>query len=643
LEVVIMGKQLTLGSLFDGSGGFPLGGLLCGIKPVWASEIEPFPIRVTTKRFPWMKHLGDISRVNGGEIEPVSIVTFGSPCTDLSVAGRREGLTGKQSSLFFEAIRIIKEMREASHGTYPRWIIWENVPGAYSSNGGADFGEVLTQIARIAEPQAPAVRTAHQAPWPGAGLLLGDGWSLAYRTLDAQWWVPQRRKRIYLVADFGSERAADILFEREGVRRDIAPGGFPWQRAAGGFAPGAGGAVSVLNDQGGSRMDVSEGISGTLRSQEHGHQPIVIESAGFCTEHSAKARGIGFEEERSPTLRASAIPAAVMAVDNHPADNRLKFSRDGLVQTLSRRMGTGGNNTPLVFSIGSYDSEGMKSSNPQAGIYETGTARTLDANGGNPAAHQGGMAVVFDGAQVTSKTNRSNPQPGAPCHTLASGGAGNSLLCVYGIGNGQPNQAVLPEQAGTLTCMHDAPAVCYGLDRAAFNQGANAQYDPQIDVEKSATVVAKGPNAVAHPMAVDCRNHRASDISGTLQAKGNGGQSLNYINPVVSNYITRRLTPRECAKLQGFPPDWCAGLGTPEPTEEDIAFWAEVFETHRKIIGKSAKPKSRNQIVKWLRNPHTDSAEYKCWGNGVNLQSVMFTMMGIVQLHQDTARKAPKD
>jgi DNA (cytosine-5)-methyltransferase 1 len=560
-----MGKQLTLGSLFDGSGGFPLGGLLCGIHPVWASEIEPFPIRVTTERFPWMKHLGDISRVNGGEIEPVDIITFGSPCTDLSIAGRRDGLTGKQSSLFFQAIRIIKEMREASNGTYPRWIIWENVPGAFSSNSGADFGQVLTEIARIAEPEAPAVRTAHQAPWPGAGLLLGDGWSLAYRTLDAQWWVPQRRKRIYLVCDFGSERAADILFEREGVRRDIAPGGFPWEGTAGGAAVGAGAAGGAL-------------------------------AAGFCTEHSAKARGIGFEEERSPTLRASAIPAAVMAVENHPADNRLKFSRDGLVQTLSRRMGTGGNNTPLVFGIGSYDSEGMKSPNHNAGIYEADTARTLDANGGNPACRQGGMAVVAFTQNQRDEVRDLHDCAGA---LAAEPGMKQQTYIVegpaYGIGNGQPNQAVLPEQAGTLTCMHDAPAVC-----------------------------------------IDCRNHRAGAVSGTLQAKGNGGQSLNYINPVVTNYVVRRLTPRECAKLQGFPPDWCAELGTPEPTEEDIAFWAGVFETHRGIMGSGAKPKSRNQIVKWLKNPHSDSAEYKLWGNGVNVQSVLFVMRGIVELYQDT-------
>ena len=549
-----MSKQLTLGSLFDGSGGFPLGGLLCGIKPVWASEIEPFPIRVTTKRFPWVKHLGDISCVNGAEIEPVDIVTFGSPCTDLSIAGRRDGLTGKQSSLFFQAIRIIKEMREASNGIYPRWAIWENVPGAFSSNRGEDFRQVLTEFVRIADPQAPEVPAA--ASWPPGDLLLGDGWSLAYRVIDAAAWVPQRRKRIYAVCDFGSERAADILFEREGVSRNFAPGGFPWQNPAGGAALGAGGAVAF--------------------------EPGAV----------ARLRSPHWYDNITSTLRADmGDNQTAVAVENHPADSRLKFSKDGLVQTLSSRMGTGGNNVPMVFGIGAYDSGGMKSANPHAGIYEADSARALDANGGNPACNQCGLAVVFDGTQVTSKTNRSNPQPGAPCHTLASGSADGAILC---IGNGQPNQLFSTEQAGTLTCMHDAPAVC-----------------------------------------IDCRNHRAGAVSGTLQAKGNGGQSLNYINPVVTNYIVRRLTPRECAKLQGFPPDWCAGLGTPEPTEEDIAFWAGVFETHRRIMGKSSKPKSRGQIVKWLRNPHTDGSAYRMWGNGINLQSAMFVLHGIVDMTQD--------
>ena len=132
-------KQLTLGSLFDGSGGFPLSGMLAGIKPIWASEIEPYPIRVTTKRFPQMKHYGDVSVINGAELEPVDIVTWGSPCQDLSIAGKRAGLEGERSGLYVQAVRIVKEMLEATHGEYPKFCVFENVPGLLSSNKGEDF------------------------------------------------------------------------------------------------------------------------------------------------------------------------------------------------------------------------------------------------------------------------------------------------------------------------------------------------------------------------------------------------------------------------------------------------------------------------------------------------------------------------
>ena len=212
-----LNTALTLGSLFDGSGGFPLGGLLCGITPVWASEIEPFPIRVTTKRLPFMKHYGDISQMDGGKIEPVDIITFGSPCTDMSIAGRRAGLDGKQSVLFYQAIRIIQEMRDATHGKYPRYIVWENVPGAFSSNHGEDFKAVLEAVIGIKEPGAQ-VPMPEKNLWPYADLYMGEQWSVAYRTLDAQHWgVPQRRRRIFLVADFAGWGAGQVLFESEGL------------------------------------------------------------------------------------------------------------------------------------------------------------------------------------------------------------------------------------------------------------------------------------------------------------------------------------------------------------------------------------------------------------------------------------------
>lgn len=202
-----MNKQLTMGSLFDGSGGFPLGALLSGIKPVWASEIEPFPIRVTTKRLPQVKHYGDVSKMDGGKIEPVDIITFGSPCQDMSIAGKRAGLDGSRSNLFYEAIRIIKEMRYASNGKYPRFIVWENVPGAFSSNKGEDFKAVLEAVCSV-KGEGVSVPGPPKGKWSSAGEIVADGFSLAWRVLDAQFWgVPQRRKRIYLVADLAGGSA----------------------------------------------------------------------------------------------------------------------------------------------------------------------------------------------------------------------------------------------------------------------------------------------------------------------------------------------------------------------------------------------------------------------------------------------------
>lgn len=212
---------MKLMSLFDGSGGFPLAGAMSGIIPVLASEIEPYPIAVTRSRFPDMTHLGDVSAINGAEVEPVDVITFGSPCQDLSVAGKRAGLEGERSGLFMEAIRIVKEMRGASNGKYPTFILWENVPGAFSSNKGEDFRVILEEIVKVVEPGA-TMPPADKGRWPYADVYVGEGWSLAYRTFDAQYWgVPQRRRRIYLVADFRGERAGEILFERESVRGDL--------------------------------------------------------------------------------------------------------------------------------------------------------------------------------------------------------------------------------------------------------------------------------------------------------------------------------------------------------------------------------------------------------------------------------------
>ena len=202
--------MITMGSLFDGIGGFPLAAVHNGIVPLWASEIESFPIEVTKIRFPEMLHVGDITKLSGDTLPVVDIICGGSPCQDLSVAGQRAGLAGERSGLFMEQIRITKEMRikDGKRGktndlVRPRFFVWENVPGAFSSAEGEDFKAVLEETARIADnniliPRPPG------GVWKSAGCILGNQFSIAWRVLDAQYWgVAQRRKRIFLVADFG--------------------------------------------------------------------------------------------------------------------------------------------------------------------------------------------------------------------------------------------------------------------------------------------------------------------------------------------------------------------------------------------------------------------------------------------------------
>ena len=597
--------KLTLGSLFDGSGGFPLGGLLSGITPVWASEIEPFPIRVTTKRLPFMKHYGDVSRMDGAEVEPVDIITFGSPCQDMSIAGKRAGLGGSRSNLFYEAIRIVKEMRCATDGKYPRYIVWENVPGAFSSNKGADFQSVLEEVCSV---KGYEIHTPRPERWANAGEIMADDFSLAWRVFDAQYWgVPQRRKRIYLVADFAGGSAGKILFESEGVSGYTPQGFRSWQGTAGTFEEGAGASGCVcLNDQGGSRMNVTEDVAATLRAENHGHPPCVIGSAGFCTEHSAQARGIGYEEETSPTLRAGTVPATVY--ENHSQDTRYTGPLE-TAPTVNATYGMGGNNQPFVvetpktlkirsgcdgggkgallqenksatlgcsndqtvfvpkvYGICSKQSHSMLSDNPHSGFYEADTSRCLDRSGGNPTCNQGGMAVVALQGSMIGRADKNGPQ-----------------------GSG-------------------------------------------VNEDVSFTLDAADRHAVVYCMTTGNYTQTLKEQSPTLMAR-------DYKDPPVVNetepeYIVRRLTPTECARLQGFPDWWCAGLGTDEPTEDEMEFWTEVFETHRLVVGTSSRPKSRNQIVKWLKDPHSDSAEYKMWGNGVALPNVYFVLSGIVYYAQ---------
>ncbi len=590
-------KQLTLGSLFDGSGGFPLGAIMCGIKPVWCSEIEPFPIRVTTKRLPEIKHYGDISSLSGANIEFVDIITFGSPCQDMSIAGKREGLSGSRSSLFYEAIRIVKEMRCASNGKYPRYAVWENVLGVFSSNKGDDFKAVLEEICKVKDAD---VFVPKPEKWQQSGEIVADDYSVAWRVFDAQFWgVPQRRKRVFLVADFTDRSAGKILFESESLHGYSAKSKKPWERIAAYFEKSAGTtSVVCLNDQGGNRMDITENITSTLRAESH-NPPCITVSAGFCTEHSSKTHGIGFKEETAPTLRAGTVPAAVY--ENHSQDTRYTEIKN-ISPTVSATYGTGGNNQPFVVEKSKcYDvrftSEGTI--NSRQNCYETETARTIDTGGNSPDSNQGGVAVVALQGSMIGRKEKNGPQ-----------------------GSG------INENISFTLNAADKHAVAYGIDRAAFNQGRNAKYDISIKKEVEPTITARGPGAVAQSVY---SSNKASFFCNAEKELANTLVATDYKEPPLINekYIVRRLTPTECARLQGFPDWWCADLGTENPTDKDMGFWREVFETHRKIIGHSSKQKTDKQIIKWLKNPRSDSAEYKMWGNGVALPCVYFVLSGI--------------
>jgi DNA (cytosine-5)-methyltransferase 1 len=334
--------MLTLGSLFDGIGGFPLAGIYNGITPIWASEIETFPIRVTKIRFPNMVHLGDITKLKGEELPSVDLITGGSPCQDLSIAGERAGLAGERSGLFMEQIRITKDMRwrdgkegKANHLIRPRYFLWENVPGAFSSTGGEDFRAVLEETAKIADSRISIPRPP-KGIWKSAGTILGDEFSIAWRVLDAQYWgVPQRRKRIFLVADFGGHTAPKILFEQESLLGNLKKIQGKTKETSSTIGKNLDDPrwnkdiniepVICLNDQGGERMDLTENITGTLRAGMVGNLPIVL------NKDSMDKVDIDKQE----------------LFENHGRDCRYNGPLT-VAPTISASYGTGGNNVPLV-------------------------------------------------------------------------------------------------------------------------------------------------------------------------------------------------------------------------------------------------------------------------------------------------------
>lgn len=596
-----------------------MAGGICGVEPVYASEIEPYPIAVTKSRFPKMKHLGNVANIKGDQIEPVDIITFGSPCQDMSVAGKRAGLKHTaagddettRSGMFMEAIRIIKEMRNKTNGVYPRYAIWENVPGAFSSNKGEDFRTVLEEFIRISEPNAvmPAVP---QAGWAYADCISGNGWSVAYRTFDAQYWgVPQRRRRIYLVADFRGGRAGEILFKREGLRGHSAQSGTQGQEIAGDIGNGIkaddrkrncltaysfdslasnsmksknpfsgcrvvevrktldtstpdpsknqGGIAIVqcivLDDQCGQQNNVrSDGKSPTLRAEAHGNVPCVI---AFEPGAATRVGGHVYED-------IAGTPRAI------PGDNQQVIVYDA-------RGNGDGETCPTI--TGDHNNH---VTDYTALCIEKTPVYCLQGNGIDRADTAGcnGKGWREDKCYTLNTIDRP-----AVCHAVQAFG-----------------EDVQSDKSGTLKArdykdatdlaLEEKPIV---LDRAFFNQGQNAKCDPQFYTDGICpTLIARDPAAVQ------------------------------------IRYIVRRLTPTECARLQGFPDKWGHPDKKEDFTEEEYKFWLNVRNTYAKINGKPEKEYTKAQMLTWYSKLHTDSAEYKMWGNGIALLNALYVMQGIV-------------
>ena len=307
---------MTLGSLFDGIGGWLLAARHAGVTPVWASEIEPFPCSVTARHFPNVKQLGDITKIDADTLAPVDIVCAGSPCQDLSIAGKRKGLGGERSGLFRTAVDLVRRMRERTAGKYPRFFVWENVPGAFSSNRGMDFRAVLEEIGQTEIPMPK------NGKWANAGMAELPQCQIAWRVLDAQYWgVPQRRRRIFLVADFAADGrcAEEILFEQESVSWDTA--------ASAGAGKGTAGGTADCARTSGKKY---------------------TRAAGFCAGGSAGVVGYQVECAATLTTRWGGQAPTVAIYDMTHADEVMRPVKDGIVPTLNARMGTGGNQVPVV-------------------------------------------------------------------------------------------------------------------------------------------------------------------------------------------------------------------------------------------------------------------------------------------------------
>ena len=506
-----------------------------------------------------MQHLGDITKLDGATIEPVWCVTGGSPCQDLSIAGKRAGLAGARSGLFMEQIRVIKEMREhdkrlgrAGELIRPRYMVWENVPGAFSSNKGRDFAAVLEEIIKIVEPEAPGIEVPEKGwpTWGGYHDEVGGRWSVAWRTHDAQYWgVPQRRRRISVVADFGGDTASEILFDRKSVSGDIAESG----------AAGEGFAEAAESGAGGAGKD-----SGS-----------VICLKGNAIDRDTAQNGKWYQEDKSYTLDATDRHGVCAGFEATPI-NLMVATR---CKALGRGTGFGvGEPGDPANTISAAHSHGVLCAGFKAGQgahaggvgYDEEVSPTLAAV--PSGTNQTPAVVVLDmthACDVIRECGERVPSLQARMRT-----GGNQVpLVAYGIGNGQANEAsVMAEEVSqTLNTMHDAQAILYQPKSAMEENWAESE---------TKNALRAGESKVSH--AVVCE-----DVSHALRANAGCAYREDAETYPVQNMVVRRLTPLECERLQGFPDGWT-----------DIGDYTD-------STGKKRKT--------------SDSARYKALGNSIAL------------------------
>ncbi len=689
-----------------------------------------------------MKHLLNICNINGAEVEPVDIITFGAPCQDLSVAGKRSGLKHEvlgdnettRSGLFFEAIRIIKEMRESTNGEYPKYAVYENVPGAFSSNKGRDFHAVLEALCSVCDdtvsiPEPERDGKTDNLIWLSAGSIVGNGWSIAWRTLDAQYWgVPQRRKRIYLVADFTGRRAGEILFKPDSLRGDMSQGNEAGQEVAANALGGVDGSSGVVGIDGynfsitgdkaatvGVNCGMSTGRNGVIESVDgssgNGGQlaATVISSygtkwngnagayngenfvlqkpgidgsvgaAGFLSTQGSKAMGIGFAMEQSPTLRAGLSGADVIILNDqggssinveqeetsptlransHQHEPVIAFEPGAMVRDMGNRIwaeqsptlrANMGDNQPVI-AFSQNQREEVRDLGDKAGAlaaeagahqqtYVAQPVIALQANGIDRADTAGcnGCGWRENESYTLNTIDRH-----AGCYGIdqqgGKGGANfaeNTMPPMCSDSHGTPHAVCYQESVGALQA-RDYKGV--GNQYVGEEKLIIECYDARGngDGETACTITGDHQNRITDYTAVAVQKTLSGeDVSGCLKARDYKG--CEYLNETLSKcviqtakpprkYIIRRLTPTECARLQGFP-SWWSTLAPYNPA--DAEFWEDVRKTHAEINGKKYKPVK--DIKKWYDKLHTDSAEYKMWGNGIALPNAEYVIRGIAE------------